>query len=874
MNAGIDTDALRHEFLAESRELLERAEGVVLRLERSSDPAVVNELFRLVHTVKGNVGVLGEARLLRVAHELESLLNHVRNGRKTVDGALIDVVLTALDWLRRGIAADGSEPAQSDGIESQIRASMPSLDAPASTPAKAEGASASASQPRAVRARVPGRLIREAEQSGHEVVVALLDLSHQDDALLADFEKRCEAVRRDGFRLLCRLRVDEMPLLEEQNGGCLPAALIVAGRPPVAEALQRHGFRFSRAKIVFAPKQGGSDATGTTPTALVPRSSERNFPGLGAEGGDSNRAETGGAAPALGGSPEGATAAQQSEQLRVPLALIDRLIRLAGATVGARNELTQHIQTYEDPRLHLVGNRLGQMVTQLQEEIMRTRLQELRALFSRIPRVVRDVCRLKGKEATVSFEGEDVELDKNLTDAIGEAILHIVRNAVDHGIESPEERLRRGKPATGQIRIVAGMQSGNVTLSIRDDGAGLDLAALRAAAVRVNLMSAADAASLSDEEVADLIFAPGLSTAKTVSETSGRGVGMDVVRESFRRAGGSVTVTSVPGKGTHFYAMLPQTLSIVTCLTVLVGSDRYAIPQAVIDEMVRFDAQHLSRMSSQAVYRLRNRLLSLVDLGNLLYQIPVDTSQECFIAVVRSERHTFGMVVQQIGNPEEILVKPLGLHFDDVPAYAGAAVLGDGSVTAILDPGGIARLAGLQAEVEEVSTEQGDSGHAAGGSHLLFLAGGALYALPTDYRPRILRHAGAALETVLGRRVFHHEGRIVPIVFAGGVEGAGAPPFLVLLRHETACFALAADQIFGVEERLALQQADVFRESESSGQALVNGRTALVLHVPSISRRLERDGFRGGLVAQGDVVPQPRTEHVAPLQKAPEEALV
>ena len=868
MNAGIDTDSLRQEFLAESRELLQRAEEVVLRLERGADPAVLNELFRLVHTAKGNVGIFGKKRLTGVAHELETLLNHVRKGRLEPDGNVIDIVLVGLDWLQQALSDPDGDLAHEPDLEERIRAYTPAeaqvvvspLAAPAAPaqtrPTAAAEAPASAARP-TQRTKVPGSLVREAERLGQEIAVGFLDLSDQADGSLEEFGLRCEKARQDGLLVLCRLRPDDLPFLHEQNGGTLPASLILAGQAPVAEAFARYGFRATRIKVLTARVTQAAAQAVTRPAPLQQASPGRAVESLSAgppvTQADEPDLSLGAAPPEFGTAVTGTASSDgttQIEHLRVPLPLIDRLIRLAGATVGARNELTQHIQGYDDPRLHLVGNRLSQMVTQLQEEIMRTRLQELRALFGRIPRAVRDVCRLTGKEAAVSFDGEDVELDKNLIDVIGEAILHIVRNAIDHGIESPDERLRRGKPPTGNLRIVAGMQGGSVTLSIRDDGAGLDYAALRASAVRNNLLSAAEAGALTDEDAAELIFAPGLSTAQRVTETSGRGVGMDAVRESFKRAGGSITVSSVPGKGTHFFASLPQTLSIVTCVTVSVQGDRYAIPQAGIDELVRFTHENTSTVGQQLVYRLRDRLLALVDLGALLYDRPVDSSREAFLVVVQSERHRFGIIVQEIGNPEEILVKPIGIHFDGIPVYSGAAVLGDGSVTAILDAAGIARLAGLQADQEDLTAAATDRSQETAESHMLFEAAGQRYALSTMFRPRILRYTAESVERVLGRNVIKHEGQIVPIVFTGRTDGDGAAQFLILLRSGTSAFALGAETIIGVQEQIEMLQEDIFKEGDTSGQAIVDGRTVLILNVASISHRLEREGFRGTLIQE------------------------
>lgn len=844
MSASLDMESIRQEFITESRELLERAESVVLRLEQGPDAETINEVFRLVHTVKGNVGIFENQRLTRIAHSLESLLGNMRGGIRVCEPALIDTILVSLDWLKTALRSPDIESELDPDLEDRLRTSLTTTDRDVSESVVDRDARTlkSESQPpgshekgrrRAEGVRIPAKLVRQAEREGREVAAVFLELTEQSDGSLSAFLSTCAAARDAGDLLMCRLRHDEIPDLAAANGGGLPAVLLIASATPVLEVLDRYGWQARKLKIVSAPADRITASKQAT-TAL-PNTELETAPNPGTSGPISE-------GPA---DPPGTGV----EHLRVSLPLIDRMINLAGATIGARNELMQLIVGYDEPRLHLVGTRLGQLVTNLQEEIMRTRLQEVRALFRRIPRVVRDVCRSTGKQANVSFEGEEVELDKNLIDAIGEAILHLVRNAVDHGIEAPAERARAGKPAVGQIKISAAVQNGSVSLTIQDDGGGINHQALRDAALRANLIPGA--ATLSDEEAADLIFLPGLSTAKQVTETSGRGVGMDAVRESFKRAGGSVTVSSTPGKGTCFQATLPQTLSIVTCLTVRLGDERYAVPQAAIDELARFEKRNVSTVGDQLVYRLRDRLLAVIDLGQLFYEREAAaTAVEPILVILRTDRHQYGLVVEEIGNPEEILVKPMGAHFEGLALYSGAAVLGDGSVTPILDAGGIARFVNLQASLEDLQAAETTGSHVENSfeNFLLFESSGQRFAISTDYSPRIEKYNTSVREEMLGRTIVKHDGLIVPVISPSAfyrTEAARAEPvFLILLRSGEMTVALSADVIHGVRKDLDNVQKNAFDTDIAISQALVDGRTVVVLNVPALIKQLRQDGFK------------------------------
>lgn len=586
------------EFINESQEMLSLAESSTLRLEADTDAATVNELFRFVHTVKGNVGYFRNHRLTSVAHELETLLGDVRSGKEPVTGEIIDVILIAIDWIRRALANPRVESTEDPDLLDRI--AMARSKTKSKMPDRVLPVALKETGPRTIEPlKIPARLVRRATDLQKQLVLADVPLSGPNSISPFELEERCARASAAGELAYCKIRPDLIPNLQALNGDHLIAALVFGSNEPAA-TLEKYGIPAVRLRPIKARSPGES---GKNPRTVHSEPAPENKPPV-PEG------------------PEKASGDQDSapmvaEHLRVPLSLLDRMIDLAGQTVGVRNELIQKLSASQDTGLQLIGSRLSQMITRLQEEIMRTRLQDLSQLFKRIPRVVRDTCRLTGKDVRVSFEGEKVELDKTLIDTIAESILHMVKNAIDHGIESPEERKLKGKDPQGHLSIKAVVQNRLVQVILSDDGQGLNYAALKATALSRGLISEEQANAMSDNDAAELLFLPGLSTAKAVTQTSGRGVGMDVVRASFKRAGGSITVHAEPGRGTTFIGTLPQTLSIVTCLVVHVGPARFAIPRASILELVLVNPALLSMAGGQRVYQLRDRILPLVDLRDL-----------------------------------------------------------------------------------------------------------------------------------------------------------------------------------------------------------------------------------------------------------------
>ncbi len=517
------------------------------------------------------------------------------------------------------------------------------------------------------------------------------------------------------------------------------------------------------------------------------------------------------------------TAGAIDANIRVNVSLLDRLMNLVGELVLARNQILQFSARTHDAGFLSTVQRLNLITTELQEGIMKTRMQPIGNVWSKFPRLVRDLAMLCGKQVRIEMEGEETELDKTLIEAIRDPLTHIVRNAIDHGIERPAERLAASKPAQGCLFLRAFHESGQVNIEISDDGGGINLERVRAKALERGLITHDQSAQMSDNEILNLIFSPGFSTAPKVTNVSGRGVGMDVVKTNIEKIGGTVDVQSQSGRGTTLKVRIPLTLAIIPALVVTCDGDRYAIPQVSLIELVRLEGEEVGKrietIHGAPVYRLRGHLLPLVYLRQVLNLggdwNPAADCQAAHIVVLQVGERQFGLVVDEVNDTEEIVVKPLGKQLKGIAAFAGATIMGDGKVALILDALGIAQLSGVLAESHEAARADDRHEGRAGDSRqrlLLFQAAGfERLAMPLSLVARLEEFSDAQIEHAAGRRVVQYRGRILPLVSlekilgdAGTQRAPGAQSVqVVVIGQGERAIGIEVDHILDiVEERI------------------------------------------------------------------------
>jgi two-component system chemotaxis sensor kinase CheA len=477
-------------------------------------------------------------------------------------------------------------------------------------------------------------------------------------------------------------------------------------------------------------------------------------------------------APAEAGGGQGRRAVADST-IRVDVDLLDELMLLVGELVLTRNQIVQNVARQTDTNLIRASQRLNLIASELQEGVMKTRMQPIDHIWSKLPRVVRDLGLQLKKSVRLEMEGRETELDKTLLEAVKDPLTHLVRNSVDHGIEAPEARKKAGKPAEGVLTLRARHESGQVVVEVADDGAGIDPASLGAKAVERGVVTADALARMSPADILQLIFLPGFSTAAAVTNVSGRGVGMDVVKTNIESIGGTIEVESETGRGTVCRLRIPLTLAIVPALTVECAGDRYAIPQISLQELVSLDAEKaanaVEEVGGAQVYRLRGELLPLVRLTDVLGLTSERHDGHVVIAVLRSEGRRFGLVVDRVINTEEIVVKAVGGQMKAIGLYSGATVLGDGTVALILDVQALARRA-LRPETTDRHDSQKAATQAAASETerqrmlLAAIGGGRRVAIPLDTVTRLEQVRNDAVEKVGNREVVQYRGAILPIV--------------------------------------------------------------------------------------------------------------
>ncbi|MCB9604030.1 MAG: chemotaxis protein CheW [Sandaracinus sp.] len=544
------------------------------------------------------------------------------------------------------------------------------------------------------------------------------------------------------------------------------------------------------------------------------------------------------------GDARGGSVADSS--VRVSVDALDRLMNLVGELVLVRNQILRHsAAATQAPELAATSQRLNHVTTELQEGIMKTRMQQIGSVWDKLPRLVRDLARTCGKQVRVEMKGKDTELDRTIIEAIRDPLTHLVRNAVDHGLESPEERREVGKPREGLVSLRAYHEGGQVNIEISDDGGGLRVEKLKQRAIERGLVTADQVDRMTDREAANLIFLPGFSTAETVTNVSGRGVGMDVVKTNIERIGGAIDIQTSRGRGTTFKVKIPLTLAIIPALIVRAGGDRYAIPQVSLVELVRLEGEQRSAIEhihETPLVRLRGNLLPLVDLAHEL-QVPTEALPEVLhIVVLQADGQQFGLVVDAIQDTEEIVVKPLGARLKGLDVFAGATIMGDGRVALILDVLGLAQRSNVLqrrgAQLEIGRTEKAENAENDHRTLLLFDVGGSVVAVPLGLVDRLEEVDAKTIERSGPMDVVQYRGAILPLADLHGVVGGAGPSERE--RAQVVVFSFAGRRVGLLVDRFVdivdteFHVDEVSRRRGILGSAIVQGRVIQMLELDRV----------------------------------------
>jgi two-component system chemotaxis sensor kinase CheA len=650
----VDADELNI-LLAESEEHLQTLDEGLVQIEaEGGSPELLQAIFRAVHTLKGLAGVINHWRMADLTHAMETVLDNLRRGALTVSPAIVDVCLEALDALK----ALHQEMVDGESAPIDIAPLVTRL--------------LSFSQPLAAGAAAT-------EQTAEEDASGLF--------ICAEIAPDCMAPAARAFQVVLALQsLGEVHDLQ-------PPLSVIESAAPVRRVSARLNTRQPVATLSRA-LTSISDLTQITidgqPLAA---------PAV--------KAVSGSAAPARPAdeAPASARAARPNfhdKTVRTSVERLDNLMNLVGELITDRNRLHQLQADFENRRdghdqvenLAQTVLHLSRLTDQLQDEVMRIRMLPIANVFNKLPRVVRDLARKAGKQVELVMRGADTELDRSVIEAIGDPLIHLLRNAVDHGLETPAERLAAGKTERGIVVLTARHEESRIVVTVEDDGRGIDLKRVTASAIQKGLISEAEAASLTRGAALNLIFMPGLSTAPVVSEVSGRGVGMDIVRTNIEQLNGHIRVETWAGQGTRFHIVLPLTLAIMPTLLVRGGAVIYALPLMAVMETLRLPAQAIRRVNGRAVTQVRDHVLPLVSLPALLHlPQPEQTRPHEYVVAVRWGNLDMGLLVDSLIGEQEMVVKTMGPLMGDTPGIAGASILGDGRVALILDVAGLFKLA-------------------------------------------------------------------------------------------------------------------------------------------------------------------------------------
>jgi two-component system chemotaxis sensor kinase CheA len=546
--------------------------------------------------------------------------------------------------------------------------------------------------------------------------------------------------------------------------------------------------------------------------------------------------------------------------IRVGVGLLDKLMDLVGELVLTRNQILQFNVEREDAALNATSQRLNLITTELQEGVMKTRMQPIGVVWNKLPRVVRDMSMTLGKQIQLQMDGAETELDRTIIEAIKDPLMHVIRNSCDHGIELPEVRIRAGKPAQGVLTLRAYHEGGQVNIEIADDGAGIDVARLKRKALDNGLLRPEQAEKLSDREALTLIFLPGFSTAKTVTNFSGRGVGMDVVKSHIEKIGGVVDVFSRLGEGATVKIRIPLTLAIIPGLVITSGGERFVIPQVSLLELIRLEAdqsgKHIEYVHGTPVYRRRGSLLPIAYLNQVLELKGADQAEAVSMVVLQAEDRQFGLVVDGINDTQEIVVKPLGKQLKGLTLYAGATIMGDGRVALILDVLGIGQRSGVLAEFLEQNRASGQQKaqlEIAQQRLLLFRAGSfARLAVPLSLVARLEEFPQSIIERAGGGEVVQYRNRILPLVSLRRVlephladpDQPTDPVQVVVFNDGDSSVGMVVDEILDVTE----ETVTVRQESDRNGllgSAVVGKQVTDFLDLNQVIRAVGGDWFQG-----------------------------
>ncbi len=683
----MDTNQYMDMFLDESHEHLQSLNDGLLSLEDNmEDTSVVNEIFRNAHTLKGMSATMGFNKIAELTHEMEDVLDLIRKEQLKLNEDIIDTLFKCVDSLGQMIDSVGNGEAEDVVDVSDLVKKLSSISKPdqaaaqAAAPAAAAAAAPAENKISIELADVDKDVIKQARETGMQAIHVRVTLA--ETCLLKSARSYMVMNALDELGDVIKSVPSAEDLEQEKFDHSFDVIIITAAEEKAVQDAVNSISEISKVEtnvidLAAEEKVAAATAAAPAPKAAAPAPTAKKAAPAPAKKAAPVPAKKATAAPAK--------KVHHSQSVRVDIEKLDTLMNLMGELVINKVRLEQIGQTHRLADLTETLEQMDRVTTDLQNIVMKVRMVPVSSVFNRFPRMVRDIAKELNKEINLTIEGEETELDRTVIDEIGDPIMHLLRNSCDHGVEEPDVRESKGKPRAGEVGLIARHEGNNVVIMVTDDGAGIDAAKIRAKAVEKGMISQEEADKMDDADAVRLVFLPGFSTADHISDISGRGVGMDVVRSKIEALSGHVDVETKIDEGSVFKIKLPLTLAIIQAMLVKVQEEMYAIPLGSIDSTINIQESEIKTVQNKEVIVLRGEIIPIIRMEKMLQVPHVKDSDETFVVVVHTGDAKAGIVVDNLIGQQEIVIKTLGSLFTGLKMFSGATVLGDGRVALILD---------------------------------------------------------------------------------------------------------------------------------------------------------------------------------------------
>ena len=675
----MDTNQYMDMFLDESHEHLQSLNDGLLSLEDNmEDTSVVNEIFRNAHTLKGMSATMGFNKIAELTHEMEDVLDLIRKEQLKLNEDIIDTLFKCVDSLGQMIDSVGNGEAEDVVDVSDLVKKLSSISKPdqaaaqAAAPAAAAAAAPAENKISIELADVDKDVIKQAQETGMQAIHVRVTLA--ETCLLKSARSYMVMNALDELGDVIKSVPSAEDLEQEKFDHSFDVIIITAAEEKAVQDAVNSISEISKVETNVIDLAAEEKAAAATAAAPAPKAAA-----------PAPTAKKAAPAPAKKATAAPAKKVHHSQSVRVDIEKLDTLMNLMGELVINKVRLEQIGQTHRLADLTETLEQMDRVTTDLQNIVMKVRMVPVSSVFNRFPRMVRDIAKELNKEINLTIEGEETELDRTVIDEIGDPIMHLLRNSCDHGVEEPDVRESKGKPRAGEVGLIARHEGNNVVIMVTDDGAGIDAAKIRAKAVEKGMISQEEADKMDDADAVRLIFLPGFSTADHISDISGRGVGMDVVRSKIEALSGHVDVETKIDEGSVFKIKLPLTLAIIQAMLVKVQEEMYAIPLGSIDSTINIQESEIKTVQNKEVIVLRGEIIPIIRMEKMLQVPHVKDSDETFVVVVHTGDAKAGIVVDNLIGQQEIVIKTLGSLFTGLKMFSGATVLGDGRVALILD---------------------------------------------------------------------------------------------------------------------------------------------------------------------------------------------